>query len=80
MGDDDQSIYSFRGANVIGFSEFRECFKNEDAYSEIILDINYRSTQSILNFSDEVVKNNSLRFKSNSLIANKEIDSDVILP
>ena len=79
VGDDDQSIYSFRGANVIGFQEFRNHFRTHDDYSEIILDINYRSTQSILNFSNEVVKNNSLRFKRDPLISNKEIDSDIIL-
>ena len=79
VGDDDQSIYSFRGANVIGFQEFRNHFSAHNDYSEIILDINYRSTQSILNFSNEAVKNNSLRFRNNPLISNKEIDSDVIL-
>ena len=79
VGDDDQSIYSFRGANVIGFNEFRENFKDENDYAEVILDTNYRSTQSILNFSDEVVKNNSYRFKKNPLISDKEFDSDVVL-
>ena len=79
VGDDDQSIYSFRGANVIGFSEFRDYFKDKNDYAEIVLDINYRSTQSILNFSDEVVKNNSFRFKNNPLLSNQEFDSDVVL-
>ena len=79
VGDDDQSIYSFRGANVIGFQEFRDYFKNKDNYSEIILDINYRSTQGILNFSNETVKSNSLRFKDTPLTSNKSIDSEVFL-
>ncbi len=79
VGDDDQSIYSFRGANVIGFQEFRDYFKNEDNYSEIILDTNYRSTQGILDFSNETVKSNSLRFKDEPLISNKNIDSEVSL-
>ena len=63
----------------MGFNEFRDYFSNKDNYSEIILDTNYRSTQSILNFSDEVVKNNSFRFRSNPLISNKEVDSKVVL-
>ena len=79
VGDDDQSIYSFRGANVVGFQEFRDYFGSHDNYSEVILDVNYRSTQSILNFSDEIVKNNSLRFKNDPLISNKDINSDVVL-
>ena len=79
VGDDDQSIYSFRGANVIGFQEFRTHFKDYKDYSEIILDTNYRSNQSILNFSNETVKNNSLRFKDDSLKSNKKEDSEVVL-
>ena len=79
VGDDDQSIYSFRGANVIAFNEFRKYYESFENYAEILLDINYRSTQSILNFANQTVKNNSFRIKSNSLISNKQIDSNVVL-
>jgi len=79
VGDDDQSIYSFRGANVIAFNEFRDHYSSFKNYAEILLDINYRSTQSILDFANQTVKNNSFRIKNTSLISNKQIDNHVVL-
>jgi DNA helicase-2/ATP-dependent DNA helicase PcrA len=55
VGDDAQSIYSFRGATIQNILEFRKDY--EDA-SIIKLEQNYRSTQSILNVANEVIKNN----------------------
>ena len=79
VGDDDQSIYSFRGANNNGFNNFRKFYQKSDNYAEIILNLNYRSTQSILNFANESVKNIDGRLKTEPLQSNKNDDSPVIL-
>ncbi|HVT84815.1 MAG TPA: UvrD-helicase domain-containing protein [Chitinophagaceae bacterium] len=55
VGDDAQSIYSFRGATIQNILQFRKDY--EDAII-IKLEQNYRSTQSILNVANEVIKNN----------------------
>ena len=79
VGDDDQSIYSFRGANNDSFNSFRNHYQKVDNYKEIILSSNYRSTQSILNFANETVKNINFRLKDEPLISNSNQDSNVIL-
>ena len=79
VGDDDQSIYSFRGANNDSFNSFRKHYQKVDNYKEIILSSNYRSTQSILNFANETVKNINFRFKDEPLISNSNQDSHVML-
>ena len=79
VGDDDQSIYSFRGAHAYGFNEFREFHKASSDYAEITLDINYRSTQSILDFAHEIVKENSPRFKNTALQSSSNIEGEVVL-
>ncbi len=55
VGDDAQSIYSFRGATIQNILQFRKDY--EDA-NIIKLEQNYRSTQSILNVANKVIKNN----------------------
>ena len=60
VGDDDQTIYQFRGSNannMIGFSK---------RYSDVVtkhLDINYRSDRAIIDIADTVIKNNSNRLE-----------------
>lgn len=55
VGDDAQSIYSFRGATIQNILQFQ---KDYDEVAVIKLEQNYRSTQSILNAANEVIKQN----------------------
>ncbi len=55
VGDDAQSIYSFRGATIENILQFQ---KDYDDVKLVKLEQNYRSTKSILNVANEVIKNN----------------------
>ena len=73
VGDEDQVIYSFRGASIHNIHLFRERYNNHSNYLEIALEENFRSNQEILNIANSSIKNNVDRvekslqsFKGNS--------------
>ncbi len=58
VGDDDQSIYSWRGAEIKNFLEFDQIYENTNV---IRLEQNYRSTQNILSVASQLIANNQNR-------------------
>ena len=58
VGDDDQSIYSWRGAEIKNFLEFDKVYKNTKT---IRLEQNYRSSQNILSVASNLIANNENR-------------------
>ena len=58
VGDDDQSIYSWRGAEIKNFLEFDQVYKNTKV---IRLEQNYRSSQNILSVASNLISNNQNR-------------------
>ncbi len=74
VGDDDQSIFRFRGASLSNILNFRDVYPN---YKKIVLNKNYRSTQPILDASYQLIKhNNPDRLEVKESI-NKELESQV---
>src|SRR5262245_3387691 len=66
VGDDDQSIYAFRGANVANMQHFERDFGRPDAPVRLIkLEQNYRSHGNILDAANALIKNNRTRLGKN---------------
>ena len=73
IGDNDQSIYMFRGANYKNILNFENDYKDAKI---IMLEQNYRSTKNILNAANSVIKNNKLR-KDKNLWSDKEVGEKI---
>ena len=69
VGDDAQSIYSFRGATIENILQFQ---KDYDDVKVIKLEQNYRSSQNIINVANEVIKNNKGQIPKNLWTENVE--------
>ncbi len=71
VGDDDQSIYKFRGANIYNILNFEN---NYPETTVIKLEENYRSTPNILDVANAVIKNNTMRKKKTLRTSKQEGD------
>ncbi|GAA5096051.1 3'-5' exonuclease [Chryseobacterium ginsengisoli] len=69
VGDDAQSIYSFRGANIYNILNFKKDYPDAITVS---LEQNYRSTQNIVNAANAVIAKNLQQFKKNVFSENEE--------
>ncbi|MBN9313387.1 MAG: UvrD-helicase domain-containing protein [Chryseobacterium sp.] len=69
VGDDAQSIYSFRGANIYNILNFKKDYPDAKTVS---LEQNYRSTQNIVNAANVVISKNVQQFKKNVFSENEE--------
>lgn len=69
VGDNDQGIYSFRGADISNILNFEKDFKGTKI---IKLEQNYRCTQNILNVANSVIKNNEVKYKKKLWTENEE--------
>ena len=62
VGDEDQSIYKFRGANIRNITKFK---KDYPSFHLVLLEQNYRSTNTILNAANNVIQKNKTRIPKN---------------
>jgi DNA helicase-2/ATP-dependent DNA helicase PcrA len=62
VGDDDQSIYRFRGSRPEFLLNFPKDFPEA---KRVTLEINYRSTDSIISYANKLIKNNEMRYSKN---------------
>lgn len=68
VGDDAQSIYSFRGANIDNILKFKSSYKNAQTFK---LEQNYRSTQTIVNAANSLIDKNTEQIKK-TIFSEKE--------
>ncbi len=73
VGDDDQSIYAFRGASVGIMRRFLEDYPEAE---RILLNVNYRNAASIIRSALQVISGNSDRFRKEILCASKKEEAD----
>ncbi|MCT3947553.1 UvrD-helicase domain-containing protein [Elizabethkingia anophelis] len=71
VGDDAQSIYAFRGANIYNILNFKKDYPDAVTVS---LEQNYRSTQNIVNAANDVIAKNQQQFKKNVFSENEPGD------
>ncbi|CAI9302541.1 unnamed protein product [Lactuca saligna] len=74
VGDEDQSIFSFNGANVSGFKSFRKDFQ---PHKEVRLNKNYRSTRCIVDAASFLIQNNSKRCQLNKVLTDNSSGSKI---
>ncbi|GKV69802.1 ATP-dependent DNA helicase PcrA [Sporosarcina sp. NCCP-2716] len=75
VGDSDQSIYKWRGADIGNILSFEKDYKDAEV---ILLEQNYRSTQNILQAANDVIRNNASRYDKRLRTENDEGDTITI--
>ena len=75
VGDDAQSIYSFRGADIDNILHFRECYPGARLFK---LERNYRSTQTIVNAAGSLIRNNREQI-AKQVFSEKEVGNPIAL-
>lgn len=76
VGDDAQSIYSFRGADITNILNFKEDYPEAD---QVPLEQNYRSTKFILQCADSIIKQNKKQLQKTLWTSNEEGESVTLL-
>ncbi|CAI9091956.1 OLC1v1027080C1 [Oldenlandia corymbosa var. corymbosa] len=76
VGDEDQSIFSFNGADVSGFDSFRKDFP---MHKEIKLNKNYRSTRCIVEAASSLIQNNVKRCQSKDVLTDNSTGSKITI-
>lgn len=76
VGDDDQSIYGFRGSSPKFLHKF---YKDFEGSKKVVLNVNYRSTEQIINLCNKVIVENSNRFEKNIIGTNKKDKLPILL-
>ncbi|KAF0091752.1 MAG: DNA helicase II / ATP-dependent DNA helicase PcrA [Fusobacteria bacterium] len=69
VGDEDQSIYGFRGAYPKALLDFEKAYKNSKV---LLMQQNYRSTMSVVNAADSFIKQNKSRYDKSMFCVNEE--------
>lgn len=77
VGDTDQNIYSWRGANLKNIMSFERDYKNAKV---VLLEQNYRSTQNILSLANSAIKKNTVRKDKNLFTRAGEGDRIEVMP
>lgn len=75
VGDPDQSIYGWRGADITNILNFEKDFENT---TTILLEQNYRSTKNILNVANNIIENNKARMEKALWTENEEGNKVVV--
>ncbi|UCC95980.1 MAG: ATP-dependent helicase [Candidatus Omnitrophota bacterium] len=76
VGDDAQSIYSFRGAEIDNLLDFPRIFTGAKVFK---LEINYRSSPQILNLANEIIRHNMQQFPKTLEAIKKDADNPVVV-
>ncbi|KAG6705568.1 ATP-dependent DNA helicase SRS2-like protein At4g25120 isoform X2 [Carya illinoinensis] len=76
VGDDDQSIFSFNGADISGFDSYRKDFPN---YKEVRLNKNYRSTRCIIEAASSLIRNNRKRCQLKDVLTDNSSGSKITI-